>query len=64
MAYKADTLFGKPRGEVIKHPGALHEDLGIPKGRKIPSGVLKRAAERGGTVGRRARLAETMKSWH
>jgi hypothetical protein len=58
------TLFGKPKGDVIKKPGELHRNLGIPQGKKIPSGVLARAASRGGKVGERARLAETMKSWH
>lgn len=45
----------------IKHPGALHKDLGVPQGQKIPAAKLKAAAGKGGTVGRRARLAETLK---
>lgn len=44
----------------IKHPGALHKELGIAKGKKIPSGTLAKAAKAGGTLGRRARLAETL----
>lgn len=45
----------------IKHPGALHRDLGVPKGQKIPADVLKAAASKGGATGKRARLAETLK---
>ncbi len=48
----------------IKHPGALHRQLGIKAGRKIPSKTLARAAAKGGKVGRRARLAETLKGLH
>lgn len=46
----------------IKHPGALHRDLGVPQGQKIPASKLETAAEKGGVVGRRARLAQTLKS--
>lgn len=45
----------------IKHPGALHSELGIPEGQKIPMGTLKTAAKHSGKEGRRARLAETLK---
>lgn len=45
----------------IKHPGALHEQLGVPKGKTIPASLLSRAAKRGGKLGERARLAETLK---
>jgi hypothetical protein len=48
----------------IKHPGALHEDLGIPQGKKIPEETLDRAAKKKGVVGRRARLAETLKGFN
>lgn len=44
--------------------GALHEDLGVPEGKPIPVKQLKKAASQGGTVGRRARLAETLESFH
>lgn len=44
----------------IKNPGALHEDLGIPPGKKIPQKALATAAKRGGVVGKRAQLAETL----
>lgn len=41
--------------------GALHDQLGIPRGQKIPAGTLRAATREGGTLGRRARLAETLK---
>lgn len=41
--------------------GALHSQLGIPQGQKIPAGTLKAAAAKGGILGKRARLAETFK---
>lgn len=45
----------------IKHPGALHKELGVPKGKKIPAKKLEKAAKKGGIEGKRARLAETLK---
>lgn len=45
----------------IKKPGALHKQLGVPQGKKIPANKLAVAAKKGGTLGRRARLAETLK---
>ena len=47
----------------IKHPAALHKELGVPKGKKIPEGKLKAAAKKGGKLGKRARLAETLKGF-
>ena len=40
--------------------GALHEDLGVPEGKKIPRGKLMKAAVSKGVTGRRARLALTL----
>jgi len=48
-------------GKAIKHPGALHRELGIKQGKKIPAKRLAAAAKKGGKIGRRARLAETLK---
>lgn len=48
----------------IKKPGALHTELGVPQGKKIPAGKLASAAKKGGKEGKRARLAETLKSFH
>ena len=45
----------------IKKPGALHEQLGVPKGKKIPAKKLAAAAKKPGKLGKRARLAETLK---
>lgn len=41
--------------------GALHEELGVPAGKKIPSKKLKKAEHAKGKLGKRARLAETLK---
>lgn len=48
----------------IKHPGALHKELGVPSGKKIPSKELDAAAKKGGKLGQRARLAKTLKKLH
>jgi hypothetical protein len=40
--------------------GALHKELGIAEDKKIPKKTLARAAEKGGKLGKRARLAETL----
>ena len=47
----------------IKKPGALHKELGVPMGKKIPAAKLKAAAKKKGVEGKRARLAETLKSF-
>jgi hypothetical protein len=46
----------------VKHPGALHKQLGVPEGKKIPASKLAAAAKKGGKLGKRARLAQTLKS--
>lgn len=45
----------------IKKPGALHKQLKVPMDKKIPAKKLEKAAEKGGKLGQRARLAETLK---
>lgn len=45
----------------IKRPGALHKQLGVPQGQKIPPGKLAAAAKAGGKEGQRARFAMTLK---
>ncbi len=45
----------------IKKPGALHREMGIPMGKKIPAAKLNKAAKAGGKLGQRARLAKTLK---
>lgn len=50
--------------DAIKKPGALHKELGVPKGEKIPVKKLAKAAKKGGKEGERARLAETLEGFH
>jgi hypothetical protein len=50
--------------DAIGKPGALHRELGVKVGRKIPVATLAAAAKKGGVEGKRARLAETLKSFH
>lgn len=46
----------------IKHPGALHKDLHVPMGEKIPEAKIKKAEHsKNPTIAKRARLAETLK---
>jgi hypothetical protein len=47
--------------KAIKKPGALHKELGVPEGKKIPAKKLAKAAKAPGKEGQRARLAETLK---
>ena len=44
----------------IEKPGALRKSLGVKEGEKIPAKKLHEAAEKGGKLGKRARLAETL----
>ena len=41
----------------VKHPGALHKQLGVPKGKNIPVSKLREAAKKPGLIGQRARFA-------
>lgn len=47
-----------------RNKGALHRQLGVPEGKKIPAGKLAAAAKKGGVEGKRARLAQTLKNLH
>ena len=47
--------------KAIKKPGALRKQLGVKKGEKIPTKKLASTAKRGGKIGKRARLAQTLK---
>lgn len=42
--------------------GALHKQMGVPAGKKIPAKKLNAAAKKGGVLGKRAKLAKTLKS--
>lgn len=45
--------------------GALHKDLGVPAGKKIPASKLKKAEHsKNPTTRKRANLAETLKKMH
>lgn len=46
--------------KAIKKPGALHKELGVPEGKKIPKAKLAAAAKKKGKIGQRARFAETL----
>lgn len=49
----------------IKHPGALHRELGVPEGKKIPAAKLEKAEHSDNPkLARRARFAETLKKMH
>jgi len=50
--------------KAIKHPGALHRELGVPAGKDIPDSKLDKAAHASGKEGKRARLALTLKKMH
>ena len=45
----------------IKKPGALRAQLGAKEGKPIPAKKLAAAAKKPGTLGKRARLAETLR---
>jgi hypothetical protein len=45
--------------------GALHKQLGVPQGKKIPEAKLEKAEHSSNpTLRKRAVLAETLKSFH
>lgn len=49
----------------IKHPGALHHELGVPQGEKIPAAKLAKARHSSNpTLRRRANLAKTLGRLH
>ncbi len=50
--------------DATKNKGGLHRALGIPMGQKIPVKTLAKAAQKGGKVGKQARLAQTLMGFH
>jgi hypothetical protein len=51
--------------DAIKKPGALHKDLGVPQGDKIPAKKLNAATHsENPTIRKRANLAETLRKMH
>ena len=58
----AKAKHGKWRQAAIQQPGALHKELGVPEGKKIPVARLEKAEHsKNPTLARRARLAETLR---
>lgn len=49
--------------QAIKHKGALRKHFGTKKGQKIPAESLAEAAKAKGTLGKRARLAQTLRKF-
>lgn len=48
----------------VKHPGALHRQLGIAEGEKIPPSTLQKYKHSKGKLGQRVRYALNMISTH
>lgn len=48
--------------EAIREPGALRKALGVKEGQNIPTEKLEKAAQAKGKMGKRARLAKTLKN--
>ena len=44
-----------------EHKGALRKKLGVKEGQTIPAKKLAAAAKKPGTIGKQARLAQTLK---
>lgn len=56
---------GKWIAGAIKHPGALHKELGVPQGEKIPAKKLNKAAHSDNPkLAKRANLAKTLDRMH
>jgi hypothetical protein len=49
--------------DAVKNKGALHRELGVKEGKKIPEKKIEAAAKKPGKEGKRARLAETLKGF-
>jgi hypothetical protein len=50
--------------QAISKPGSLRKSLGVKEGETIPKAKLASAAQKGGKLGKRARLAQTLKKLH
>jgi hypothetical protein len=50
--------------QAISKPGSLRKSLGVKEGENIPAKKLAAAASKGGKLGKRARLAQTLKKLH
>ena len=49
--------------KAISKPGSLRKEMGVKEGKTIPAKKLAAAAKKPGTLGKRARLAQTLKSF-
>ena len=49
--------------KATQNKGALHRNLGVPEGKKIPAAKIAAAAKQPGKVGKEARLAKTLKGF-
>lgn len=56
------TLFGKPKSQVIRHPGALRR--AAERAGMSTREYAEKHKDDGGTVGKRSNLALTMMGWH
>jgi len=50
--------------KAIQKPGSLRKSLGVAEGQNIPAKKLASAAQKGGKLGKRARLAQTLRKLH
>lgn len=58
-------MAGKPKNfikKAIKHPGALHRELGVPEGKKIPAKKMEKALHsENPRMRKQANLAKTLR---
>lgn len=61
MATKKKSSDGKWISKAIKHPGALHRELGVPEGEKIPAKKMAKAAHsKSPKIRKQVALAKTL----
>jgi len=61
MATKKKSSDGKWISKAIKNPGALHRELGVPQGEKIPAKKLAKAAHsKSPKIRKQVALAKTL----
>jgi hypothetical protein len=63
-AVRQKTVNLGSKGSFKEKPGALHRDLGIPLGEKIPKSVEEEKAHGSGVTARRARAALGFRAMH
>lgn len=50
--------------KAIKHPGSFRKMAGVKKGQEIPLEFIDRMSKKKGIIGKRARLAKTLRSFN